>query len=69
MGRVGLAEMSAGQPEGAANHHGERRNHDEPDGELVFAFHSGRPSMNWRTTGSSVCCISSTVPTWRMRPS
>ena len=69
MGRVGLAEMGAGQPEGAADHHGERRNDDDPDGELVLAFHSGRPSMNWRTTGSSVRCISSTVPTWRMRPS
>src|SRR6185312_5043728 len=28
-----------------------------------------RPSMNWRTTGSSECLIWSTVPTCRTRPS
>ncbi len=33
------------------------------------SFSVARPSMNCRTTGSCVFLISSTVPTWRTRPS
>src|SRR5207253_1423675 len=47
----------------------ERRDHAHAEGELVLALHAGRPSMNCRTTGSSVCWIWATVPTCRILPS
>src|SRR2546426_12650250 len=67
--RLGAAEVRAGEPERAAHDDGERRDHHEADGELVLALHAGRPSMNCRTTGSSVSLISATLPACRDRKS
>src|SRR2546430_2281677 len=67
--RLRPADVGPRKPQGAAYHDRERRDHDEADDELVLALHPGRPSMNWRTTGSSVCWICSTVPTCRILPS
>src|SRR6266545_4877610 len=63
-----LVDVGLAQPEGAGHHQRERHQHRQPDREFVRAFH-GRPSMNWRTTGSVVAWSSALVPTWRMRPS
>ena len=76
--RFGGAQARLGEPERAGHDHGQRHQHHETDQEFIRALHvptasagasSGRPSMNWRTTGSSVAWISATVPTCRIRPS
>src|SRR5439155_1262366 len=67
--RLRLPEVRAGEPQRAAHDQRERGDDDDADGKLVLALHSARPSMNWRTTGSSVPWISSTLPTCRIRPS
>src|SRR5437773_1908533 len=67
--RLRPADVGTREPQGAAYHDRERRDHDEADDELVLALHPGRPSMNCRTTGSSVCWICSTVPTCWILPS
>src|SRR5207302_7185120 len=67
--RLRAPEVRAGEPQRARDHDGERGDHHHPDGELVLALHVGRPSMNCRTTGSSVSWIWATVPTCRILPS
>src|SRR5437667_21825 len=67
--RLGLPQMRAREPQRSGHHHREGGDHHHADGELVLALHAGRPSMNCRTTGSPVCWISATGPTWRIRPS
>src|SRR6266568_2982276 len=67
--RLRAPDVGTREPQGAAYHDRERRDHDEADDELVLALHPGRPSMNCRTTGSSICWICSTVPTCRILPS
>ena len=67
--RFRSTEVGPRQPQRARHHHAEGRDDHHADRELVLPPHDGRPSMNCRTTGSSVCRISSTVPTCRTRPS
>ena len=78
VGGLLLVHVRLAQPERAEDHQGERRQHGQAHREFVGPLHRvlpaaagspGRPSMNWRTTGSPVARISSTLPTWRMAPS
>src|SRR5206468_6575869 len=48
--RLRPTDVGTREPQGAAYHDRERRDHDEADDELVLALHPGRPSMNCRTT-------------------
>src|SRR5207245_4241394 len=43
--RLRAADVGTREPQGAAYHDRERRDHDEADDELVLALHPGRPSM------------------------
>src|SRR2546425_10101949 len=64
-----LAEMGTREPQGPRHNHRQGGDDHDAHGKLVLALHPGRPSMNWRTTGSPVCWTSATGATWRMRPS
>src|SRR5690606_24970314 len=71
---VTAVEPRVAEPEAGGDHEQQRAEDGDADRELVAALHtpasmaSGRPSRNWRTTGSSVACISATVPAWRILP-